>query len=82
MIYVYILEADTDEDREHFYAGITEDLKKRVRAHNAGEVFHTAKFKSWTLKNYFAFKDRKKPTPSRNILNPVQEEPLARSIFK
>jgi len=55
MLYVYILQSLSDPD--HFYTGITEDLKARLSAHNGGEVFHTAKHKPWEIKNYFAFKD-------------------------
>ncbi len=58
MIYVYILENTLVSSR--FYSGITEDLKSRLKKHNAGEVLHTAKFRPWTIKNYFAFIDHKK----------------------
>jgi GIY-YIG catalytic domain-containing protein len=33
--YVYILE---DEDAEHFYLGMTDDLRDRLAKHNSGEV--------------------------------------------
>jgi predicted GIY-YIG superfamily endonuclease len=36
MIYVYILESI--ERAERFYVGATEDLKSRLKAHNAGEI--------------------------------------------
>ncbi len=58
MRYVYILESL--EGPEHFYVGVTEDLSSRLRQHNAGEVFHTAKYKPWKLKNYIAFDDHQK----------------------
>ncbi len=58
MLYVYILQSIADPER--FYIGITEDLKTRFKKHNAGEVFHTAKFRPWTIKNYFTFSDPKK----------------------
>ena len=58
MFYVYVLQSIGDPER--FYIGITEDLRTRIKKHNAGEVLHTAKFRPWTLKNYFAFADRKK----------------------
>jgi predicted GIY-YIG superfamily endonuclease len=35
MKYVYILES---LDSEHFYVGITDDLRARLTKHNAGEV--------------------------------------------
>ncbi len=56
--YVYILQSTVSPER--FYAGIAEDLKSRLKRHNAGEVFHTAKFRPWVIKNYFAFSDREK----------------------
>ena len=58
MIYVYILQSLTEPER--FYDGIAEDLKSRLKEHNAGEVFHTAKYRPWKIKNYFAFEDPKK----------------------
>jgi putative endonuclease len=58
MLYVYILESLLEPGR--FYIGITEDLKFRLKQHNAGEVFHTAKYKPWKIKNYFAFENHKK----------------------
>jgi predicted GIY-YIG superfamily endonuclease len=54
MKYVYILES---LDGEHFYAGITDDLKARLLKHNAGEVTHTSKFRPWRIKTYIAFTD-------------------------
>jgi putative endonuclease len=38
--YIYILQSERDEDR--FYTGLTDDLRKRLRSHNAGRVLHTA----------------------------------------
>lgn len=58
MLYVYILQSLTDPER--YYIGITEDLRARFKKHNAGDVFHTAKFRPWRIKNYFAFADTKK----------------------
>jgi putative endonuclease len=58
MKYVYILECIADPDRH--YTGITDDLKTRLAKHNAGEVSHTSKFKSWRLNTYVAFSDEKR----------------------
>ena len=57
MIYVYILQG---LNSDHFYVGITDDLRARLRKHNAGEVSHTAKYAPWRLKTYMAFSDRRK----------------------
>ena len=54
MKYVYILET---HDSEHFYIGITDDLRARLARHNAGEVTHTAKYLPWRMKTYIAFSD-------------------------
>ena len=54
MKYVYMLES---LDAEHFYTGITDDLRARLAAHNAGQVPHTSKYKPWRLKTYIAFSD-------------------------
>lgn len=65
MRYVYILENST---REHFYIGITRDLRSRLAKHNAGEVSHTAKFRPWQLKTYVAFRDDERALEFENYL--------------
>ncbi|MFA6280750.1 MAG: GIY-YIG nuclease family protein [Bdellovibrionales bacterium] len=54
MKYVYIL---TSQQGEHFYVSVTDDLKSRLKRHNAGEVPHTSKYRPWILKSYIAFSD-------------------------
>ncbi|QQR68997.1 MAG: GIY-YIG nuclease family protein [Alphaproteobacteria bacterium] len=54
MKYVYILHSETGE---HFYVGVTDDLRARLKMHNAGNVPHTSKYKPWNLKTYTAFSD-------------------------
>lgn len=56
MFYVYILQSIAFP--EHFYIGITEDLKARITKHNAKEVPHTSKYAPWRLKTYIAFSDK------------------------
>jgi putative endonuclease len=58
MKYVYILRSVAFPDR--YYTGITEDLRRRMQKHNAGEVSHTSKYKPWKLKTYMAFSDEKR----------------------
>ncbi len=50
--YVYILQSQSCQ--EHFYVGLTDDLKDRLRRHNSGEVPHTSKFGSWEIKTAVA----------------------------
>ena len=54
MKYVYILKS---VEGDHFYSGSTDDLRNRLRSHNAGQVSHTRKLKPWRLKTYLAFSD-------------------------
>lgn len=56
MKYVYILHS---KDSDHFYVGITDDLRARLAKHNAGEVPHTSKYLPWRLKTYVVFSDEK-----------------------
>ena len=53
---MYILQSQPDP--EHFYVGLTDDLRDRLRRHNAGEVAHTSKFRPWRIKTAIAFTDR------------------------
>jgi putative endonuclease len=54
--YVYILQSEIEPGR--FYTGLTQDLLKRLRAHNSGRIHHSSKWKPWRLKTYIAFSDR------------------------
>jgi putative endonuclease len=53
--YVYILQNATGR---RFYVGITEDLRTRLKKHNAQEVPHTAKHAPWRIKTAIAFTDK------------------------
>jgi putative endonuclease len=53
MKYVYILRSLGTE--QHFYVGLTDDLRDRLKRHNAGDVPHTSKFRPWAIKTYVAF---------------------------
>jgi len=54
--YVYILQSTVDEER--FYTGLTDDLRDRLKAHNAGRIRHTATWRPWRLKTYVAVSNR------------------------
>lgn len=79
MIYVYILQSVSSPDR--FYCGITENLRLRLSQHNSGEVFHTAKFMPWKIKNYFAFEDRAKAFAFETYLKSASGRAFARKHF-
>ncbi|NOR05913.1 MAG: GIY-YIG nuclease family protein [Deltaproteobacteria bacterium] len=56
--YVYILVSESDESRH--YTGLTDDLEARLKAHNAGQVPHTAKYRPWRIETAIAFRSREK----------------------
>lgn len=53
MFYTYILRSVSHPAQR--YIGSTINLRKRLAAHNSGEVSHTAKFRPWKLETYIAF---------------------------
>ena len=58
MIYVYLLQSISFPGQ--IYVGLTDDMRARLAAHNAGQSPHTAKFKPWRLVTYIAFSDKAK----------------------
>lgn len=53
MNFVYILQSLSHPDQ--FYTGLCENVEARLRAHNAGQSPHTAKFKPWKLVSFHYF---------------------------
>jgi predicted GIY-YIG superfamily endonuclease len=58
MYYVYLLRSINFP--EQTYRGYAEDLKTRLKDHNAGKSTHTAKYAPWGLVSYHAFADKQK----------------------
>jgi putative endonuclease len=58
MKYVHLLESINFPGET--YISLTDDLRKRLTAHNGGQASHTKKFKPWRLVSYAAFCDEKK----------------------
>ncbi len=75
MKYVYILESLVSE---HFYGGITDDLRARLTKHNAGKVAHTAKHKPWRIKTYLAFSNEKQAFSFERYLKPASGRAFAK----
>jgi putative endonuclease len=73
--YVYILQS---LDSEHFYVGITDDLRKRLARHNAGDVPHTSKFKPWRVNTYVGFSDEKRAVEFEQYLKSPSGRAFAR----
>ena len=76
MKYVYLLESEPYPD--HFYTGVTEDLRDRLGRHNAGQVTHTAKFRPWRLKTYIGFTDEQKAVAFERYLKTASGRAFAK----
>jgi predicted GIY-YIG superfamily endonuclease len=79
MTYVYILQSAAFTDK--FYVGVTQDLKLRLQSHNTGAVAHTAKFRPWVIKNYFAFHDHEKACAFERYLKSGSGRAFAKRHF-
>lgn len=53
MFYTYALQSEARPDQR--YIGHTEDLRERLKYHNAGKVPHTSRHRPWRVKFYAAF---------------------------
>jgi putative endonuclease len=58
MWYVYLIESESHIGQR--YVGVTNDLRRRLAEHNAGEPPHTSKYMPWRLVTYIAFTDQTK----------------------
>ncbi|MET4802016.1 GIY-YIG nuclease family protein [Bradyrhizobium sp. LB11.1] len=78
MKYVYILQS---LDGEHFYVGITDDLRARLVKHNAGEVPHASKYGPWRIRTYFAFDDTARAVAFERYLKSGSGRAFAKKHF-
>jgi putative endonuclease len=53
MHYVYMIESTSQPVCR--YVGYTDDLRRRMKDHNAGKNLSTARRWTWTLRTYLAF---------------------------
>ena len=66
------------EDPDHYYVGVTADLRARLKKHNAGDVPHTSKYIPWTIKTYIAFSDEQQAFAFEKYL----KSPFGRAFTK
>ncbi|MGZ5924114.1 MAG: GIY-YIG nuclease family protein [Rhizomicrobium sp.] len=80
MKYVYLLESV--DHPEESYVGLTDDLRMRLSAHNAGQSPHTARFKPWRLVTYIAFSDESKAVAFERYLKSASGRAFARKRLR
>ena len=64
------------------YVGLTDDLRSRFTAHNAGRSPHTAKYKPWRLVAYIAFSDERKPVEFERYLKSASGRAYAKKRLR
>ena len=79
MKYVYILQSKSFPNQ--IYKGSTEDLTKRIEKHNAGDVFHTSKFRPWKIVWYCAFEQKEQALQFEQYLKTASGIAFSRKRF-
>jgi putative endonuclease len=74
--YVYILQSKTCPER--YYVGLTDDLKDRLKRHNAGEMIHTSKWRPWRIKSAIAFNERQRAADFERYLKTASGRAFAK----
>jgi predicted GIY-YIG superfamily endonuclease len=75
-IYVYILQSKINDGS--FYVGSTENLRTRLKKHNAGGVPYTAKFRPWRIKTAIAFTEHERAIEFERYLKSSSGRAFAR----
>jgi putative endonuclease len=79
MFYVYILISESDPTQH--YTGLTADLRRRLRQHNAGECCHTAKSRPWQIETAISFRSKQKAIAFEKYLKTGSGREFARRRF-
>lgn len=79
MYYVYLLRSIDFPDQT--YRGYTEDLKTRIKDHNAGRSKHTSKYMTWELITYHAFANKEKAKEFEQYLKTGSGKAFANKRF-
>jgi putative endonuclease len=80
MKYVYLIESIAVPAQT--YVGLTDDFRKRIAGHNAGQSPHTAKFKPWRLVSYLAFADEAKAVAFERYLKSASGRAFAKKRLR
>ena len=77
--YVYMLQSISGTP--HYYVGMTDNLEWRLKAHNAGQVPHTARFRPWRVETAVAFRDKAKAVAFEKYLKTHSGRAFAKKHF-
>jgi predicted GIY-YIG superfamily endonuclease len=74
--YVYILQSEAPQ--QHYYVGMTSDLRKRLARHNEGAVPHASRYRPWMIKTAVAFRDPQRAAAFERYLKSPSGRAFAR----
>ena len=57
MYIVYILRSAKFPERH--YVGITQDLSRRLKEHNNGDIEYSSRYAPWEVETFITFRDKK-----------------------
>ena len=80
MKYVYLLRSIDFPNST--YVGLTDGLRTRLTAHNAGRSPHTTKYKPWRLVTYVAFSDERKAVEFERYLKSASGRAFAKKRLR
>ena len=74
--YVYIIQSQMHPERH--YIGLTNDIDRRLKEHNAGHSSHTRKYRPWKMKTYLAFNNPDKAAEFEKYLKSASGRAFAK----
>ena len=80
MYYVYLLQSLSNPSQ--YYIGTTDNVERRIKAHNAGSIGHTAKLKPWEVVIFVAFKSKERAYAFERYLKSGSGHEFSRRHFK
>jgi predicted GIY-YIG superfamily endonuclease len=78
--FVYVIKSIHKQPR--YYTGITSDVLKRLARHNAGQCFHTATHRPWTLDLIVEFADERRAVAFERYLKSGSGVAFAHQHFR
>lgn len=78
--YVYILQSTSYPEQS--YIGLSDDLKSRLAAHNAGGCPHTNKYRPWQIETAISFRSREKAAAFERYLKSGSGRAFAKRHFQ
>ncbi|MBI3854187.1 MAG: GIY-YIG nuclease family protein [Planctomycetes bacterium] len=79
MTIVYVLKSVRFSNK--YYIGMTDDLEPRLKEHNAGRSFHTAKWRPWKITVSISFEDRARAVQFERYLKSGSGRAFAKRHF-